>query len=168
VQEPRWSTDPAATIAPEGGPDGGRLIRLAPAPLEPPARPLRALDILAVDDLAVNRKLLTAILASTGHRVIEAASGPAAVEVALTTRFDLILMDVHMPRMDGPSAVRIIRAAAGPNAGTPILALTADARPEQIAECARAGMNGYLTKPISLAELLGAVASLDIADPSSG
>ena len=109
----------------------------------------------------MNRKLLRTILSDFGHTIVEASDGPGAIETALTERFDLILMDVHMPQLDGPSAARAIRGARGPNAATPILALTADARPQQIDECEAAGMEGYLTKPISLADLLAAVASLD-------
>ena len=164
MHEPKRSSETAAPAPPDDGPSGGRLIRLAPAPLQPDAQARRPLHILAVDDLTVNRKLLSAILDCAGHTVVEADSGPAAVEAALSSRFDLILMDVHMPRMDGPSAARIIRAAAGPNVATPILALTADTRPQQIAECSEAGMNGYLTKTISLADLLGAVTNLEIND----
>ena len=139
-----------------------RLIRLAPAP--PGANAKRYLRILVVDDLVVNRKLLSAILASSGHSVTEAANGPEAIEAAGLAPFDLILMDLHMPRMDGAAAARAVRAIAGPNRATPILALTADTRPEQVAVCMQAGMDGYLTKPISLADLLATVDALDVVE----
>lgn len=142
-------------------PSRDRLIRLAAAPTGAPKEGARALRILVVDDVPMNRKLLRTILSDFGHTIVEASDGPGAIETALTERFDLILMDVHMPQLDGPSAARAIRGARGPNAATPILALTADARPQQIDECEAAGMEGYLTKPISLADLLAAVASLD-------
>lgn len=143
------------------GPSQDRLIRLAAAPPGVPDGGARSLRILVVDDVPLNRKLLRTILSDFGHTIVEATDGPAAIEAAFTDLFDLILMDVHMPQLDGPSAARAIRGGTGPNAGTPILALTADARPLQIAECEAAGMDGYLTKPISLADLLAAVASLD-------
>jgi CheY-like chemotaxis protein len=143
------------------GPPGDRLIRLAAAPPDVPQGTARRLRILVVDDVELNRKLLRTILADFGHTIIEAGDGPTAIEMAFSERFDLILMDVHMPQLDGPSAARAIRGGAGPNVATPILALTADTRSAKIAECTAAGMDGYLTKPISLADLLAAVASLD-------
>lgn len=142
-------------------PSQDRLIKLAAAPPGAPEIGARALRILVVDDVPLNRKLLRTILSDFGHIIVEATDGPTAIETAFSERFDLILMDVHMPQLDGPSAARAIRGGTGPNVATPILALTADARPLQIAECEAAGMDGYLTKPISLADLLAAVASLD-------
>ena len=141
-----------------------RLIRPAPASPASGAKPKRYLRILVVDDLVVNRKLLSAILASSGQSVTEAANGPEAIEAAASGPFDLILMDLHMPRMDGAAATRAIRAGAAANRATPILALTADTRPEQVAVCAEAGMDGYLTKPISLPELLATVDALDVPE----
>ena len=143
------------------GPVQDRLIRLAAAPPGVPQGGARQLRILVVDDVDMNRKLLRTILSDFGHVVVEATDGAKAIEAAFAERFDLILMDVHMPKLDGPSTSRAIRGGTGPNVGTPILALTADARALQIAECEAAGMDGYLTKPISLADLLAAVASLD-------
>jgi PAS domain S-box-containing protein len=129
-----------------------------PATVEPPtaqtatkiAAPGRALRVLAVDDVATNRLLLTALLRELGHRPITAEDGVKAVEAASRERFDLVLMDLHMPGMDGFMASRAIRAGGGPNAGTPIVALTADVLPETTAACREAGMDGHLTKPIEL------------------
>jgi len=114
--------------------------------------------ILVVDDLDVNRELVRAILEATGHSVQEAAGGADAVKAALQTRFDLILMDLQMPGMDGFAAASAIRGLASPNQRTPIVALTANVLPEHVRAAAQAGMNDHIGKPISPAELLGAVA----------
>ncbi len=120
----------------------------------------RPLNILVVDDVAVNRELLRTILTSCGHEIQEAPGGTEAIEAALANPFDIILMDVHMPGVDGLAATRAIRTNDGPNGQTPIIALTADARPEQVVECTKAGMSAYLTKPISVVALLTAMADL--------
>lgn len=140
--------------------------RVRPAPKTESAEDSRPLRVLVVDDVAVNRELLRTILTSCGHEIHEAAGGTEAIEAALATPFDIILMDVHMPGVDGLAATRAIRANAGVNAHTPIVALTADARPEQVVECNKAGMNAYLTKPISVVALLTAMA--DLSHPHEG
>ncbi|HZZ32273.1 MAG TPA: ATP-binding protein, partial [Phenylobacterium sp.] len=121
-----------------------------------PARPSR---ILVVDDLAMNRELVRTILEATGHSVEEAAGGAEAVDATLQTSFDLILMDLQMPGMDGFTAARAIRRQASPNRDTPIIALSADVLPEHAAAGAKAGMNGHIAKPINVAELLSVVAA---------
>ena len=119
---------------------------------------MRPAHILVVDDLDVNRELVRAILEATGHSVQEAAGGAEAVKAALQTRFDLILMDLQMPGMDGFAAASAIRGLASPNQRTPIVALTANVLPEHVRAGALAGMNDHIGKPIVPAELLGAVA----------
>ena len=84
--------------------------------------------------------------------------GSEAVQAASTGDYDLILMDVHMPVMDGMDATRAIRALDGPRAQVPILALTANVQPEQIEACARAGMDGHVGKPIQIGDLIAAIA----------
>jgi CheY-like chemotaxis protein len=83
-----------------------------------------------------------------GHRVTCAADGEAAVDCAAGRRVDLILMDMQMPGRDGLSATAAIRAGAGPNAATPIIALTADAAMERRPLCESGGIGAVLTKPI--------------------
>jgi PAS domain S-box-containing protein len=122
--------------------------RLAASAAPSVAVPGRSLRVLAVDDVATNRLLLTALLRELGHLPVTAEDGVKAVEAAGQERFDLILMDLHMPGMDGFMATRAIRAGGGPNVGTPIVALTADVLPETAAACREAGMDGHLTKPI--------------------
>ena len=114
--------------------------------------------ILVVDDLEANREIVGAMLRACGHELSEASGGAEAVEKARTTAFDLILMDMQMPGMDGVVATRAIRQAAGPNCSTPIVALSANVMPEQLAACRAAGMDDHVGKPIALAELVTKVA----------
>jgi CheY-like chemotaxis protein len=118
----------------------------------PPAR------ILVVDDLDTNRKLIEAYLARDGHMLRFAATGTEAVMAAGASAFDLILMDVNLPGLDGLEATREIRRSGGPNAATPIIALTASVLPEETARCLAAGMSDHLAKPISRADLTHALA----------
>ena len=109
-----------------------------------------ALSVLVAEDHPVNRAYLAAVLESLGHRTFFAADGEEAVSAAGQRRFDIVLMDLHMPRMDGIQATKAIRALADPALATvPIVALTADAFPETRQRCMLAGMNDFLTKPIS-------------------
>jgi len=118
----------------------------------PPAA-TRALSLLAADDNEVNREVLAAMIEMLGHRVTFAANGVEAVQAAGAQRFDLVLMDLHMPEMDGIDAARAIRALAGDIARVPIVALTADAFADTRARCEAAGMDEFLSKPVGLPEL---------------
>jgi CheY-like chemotaxis protein len=113
--------------------------------------------ILLVDDIAMNRDVLGAFLRAAGHEPRLAESGQDAVRLAAEHAFDLILMDVRMPEMDGLEATRRIRALPSPNGEVPILALTAWCFPEQIAQCRQAGMDGHVAKPVNCATLTRAV-----------
>lgn len=142
-----------------------RLLR-APAPLSPlvPATPTTAplpapatsgevpwpLSILVVDDSADNRFLLRAFLRRLAH-IEEAENGSDAVEIVKTRRFDLILMDVRMPVMDGIAATRAIRQREKDENLTPvpIIALTASALPDEVEECLAAGCDFHVSKPVS-------------------
>jgi len=136
----------------------------APAPVEATGPERAAARVLLVDDHPMNRELGDALLTLAGCQVFTAEDGFQAVEAARTGGFDLILMDVHMPGMDGLAAARAIRALDGPMADTPILALSADVLPEQVARCRAAGMDGHVAKPIRRDELLAAV-SRALSDP---
>jgi PAS domain S-box-containing protein len=118
-------------------------------------KPLR---ILLADDVAMNLDITTAFLRAEGHHVTGADGGIAAVAAAAAEDFDVVLMDLRMPDMDGFEAVRRIRALGGTRSRVPVVALTAEAFSEQIAECRRAGMIGHLAKPFTMAALLAAVA----------
>ena len=120
---------------------------------DPPAVP-HVGTILVVDDLAENRELVRTILERGGHHVDEAASGVEAVQAASAGRFDLILMDLQMPGMDGMAATRAIRATAAPNQDTPILALSANVLADQVTQSQAAGMNDHIAKPIKVRELI--------------
>ena len=107
------------------------------------------LRILAAEDNPVNQKLITSLLNKRGHSVRLAANGRQAVEAAAEERFDLILMDVQMPELDGLGAARRIRDQAdGPNRDTPIAAVTAHAMKGDRELILAAGMDHYLAKPI--------------------
>jgi PAS domain S-box-containing protein len=127
--------------------------------------------ILLVDDLATNRELVKALLEPFGHTFEEAANGVEAVQAALRTPYDLILMDLQMPEMDGFTAARIIRETADVNRATPIIALSANVLAEHISACAEAGMDDHLGKPIRPVDLLTKVAqwtaSPSRADPEA-
>ena len=117
-------------------------------------RPMR---VLVVDDHDINRRALQLILQPLGCDIATAADGRTAVRICEQTAFDLIFMDVRMPEMDGREATRRIRAGGGPNAGVPIIAVTADTEPDDIAACIEAGMTYFVSKPITPPTLLGAV-----------
>lgn len=113
----------------------------------------RALHVLIVEDHPVNRMILEAWMGSAGHASSTAENGQIAVDVAAGQRFDLIVMDVNMPVMDGLTATRAIRAVAGPNAETPIVVLSASARREDHEAGLEAGADAYLNKPIDFVAL---------------
>lgn len=113
--------------------------------------------ILLVDDAAANRELVTIILSSLGLEVEAATNGVEAVTAVRRGGFDLVLMDVHMPEMDGLAATREIRRGEGAGRRLPIIALTANVQSEQIERCLAAGMDDHLSKPIQVGELAEAI-----------
>lgn len=115
------------------------------------------LSVLLVEDNAINRFLLRRFLESGGHQVTEAVDGIEAVDHAAIAHFDVIVMDISMPRMDGIAATQAIRAGNGPSRQTRILALTAHALPQELARFRAAGIEATLTKPIARATLLHAL-----------
>jgi signal transduction histidine kinase/CheY-like chemotaxis protein len=114
-------------------------------------------DILVVDDLDANRALIKLILESVGHRTTLAVDGEDALRLASMSRFDMILMDLQMPGMDGFATARAIRRSTTANATTPIIALSANVLPEHKRAGAEAGMNDHLAKPIVVPLLIEAV-----------
>ena len=113
-----------------------------------------SLHILLAEDNAVNQTLISTMLEAAGHTMEIVDNGQKAVEAVLGGNFDLVLMDVRMPVMEGPEATRRIRASGHKNAAIPIVALTADAMKETIPQFLEAGMNAVETKPIQLPKLL--------------
>jgi len=115
------------------------------------------LKVLLAEDNPVNQKVASAILRKFGHAVTVVADGYEAVEAVRKGDWDLVLMDVQMPGLDGLAATRRIRALEGPKAGVPIIAVTANALKGDDVRCLEAGMNGYLAKPIEPARLAEAL-----------
>jgi signal transduction histidine kinase/DNA-binding NarL/FixJ family response regulator/HPt (histidine-containing phosphotransfer) domain-containing protein len=126
--------------------------------------PLNA-RVLVVDDIAVNREIARLMLAEAGCQIAEADSGAAAIAMLQGQVFDIVLMDLQMPGMDGIAATQEIRAMEGPASRTPIVAMTANVLPEQVKLCLLAGMNGHLGKPFKQDELIGAVRAFAAARP---
>src|SRR5690606_28671769 len=118
------------------------------------ARPPR---VLVVDDHPVNREVARIMVQALGCEVVEACDGQEAVHAAGVEVLDLVLMDVRMPRMDGLEATRRIRALSRPRGAVPVVAMTADAMPEDVVRCLAAGMNAHLPKPVSQAALFAIV-----------
>ncbi len=113
------------------------------------------LSILIVDDNRVNLAVLEQILHALGHEVTQASNGPAAVEHGTAQIFDLILMDIQMPGMNGVDTLKALRILDGPNRSTPTIAVTADVltggRDDYLAQ----GFCGHVAKPIQIPELVG-------------
>ncbi len=114
--------------------------------------------ILLAEDLEMNRDLAVAMLTKAGHRIDSVKDGAAAVVAVQESAYDLILMDVQMPVMDGLEATRRIRALPGPVGRIPILALSAGVLAVEVERCFQAGMNAHLAKPLDKAKLLAAIA----------
>ena len=113
--------------------------------------------MLVVDDHPVNREVARIMLEALGCEVVEACDGVEALDLVGAAGFDLVLMDVRMPRMDGLEATRRIRALAGGPGELSIVAMTADAMPEDVERCLVSGMNAHLAKPINQAGLFAVV-----------
>jgi signal transduction histidine kinase/DNA-binding NarL/FixJ family response regulator len=128
---------------------------LKPIWLETESLPAR---VLVVEDLPMNQLVIEGYLRAAGHDVVFAANGVEAVAVVESEKFDLVLMDMEMPEMDGITATRAIRASSGPMRAVPIVALTANALLEDAALCRAAGMNDFLSKPIDRSALYTMIA----------
>jgi CheY-like chemotaxis protein/nitrogen-specific signal transduction histidine kinase len=130
-------------------------------------RPRRPLSVLVVDDSPINCRLASILLGRAGHEVMAVNDGGSALDALRQRPFDIVLMDVQMPGMDGLEATRRIRELADPaRADTPIVAVTASAMRGDDEECRAAGMDGYLAKPIEPGLLLAMVERLAIRQPA--
>ncbi|MBW8192475.1 PAS domain S-box protein [Neiella marina] len=118
----------------------------------------RSISILLVEDSASNRAVAHQILSNLASTVVEAENGKVALEMAATQRFDLILMDVAMPELNGLRATEMLREQEGLNRDTPIVAMTANAFKEDKQACLEAGMDDFLSKPIDIAAMRAKVA----------
>jgi signal transduction histidine kinase/DNA-binding response OmpR family regulator/HPt (histidine-containing phosphotransfer) domain-containing protein len=128
---------------------------------EPAPRPLR---ILVAEDNKINQKFAKVLLSKAGYTVEVAENGHQAVDAVRRSEFDVILMDIQMPELDGVQATRQIRALADPKCNVPIIAMTAHAMAGAKEEYLAAGMNDYISKPVQPTLLLSKLASIAIRD----
>jgi signal transduction histidine kinase/CheY-like chemotaxis protein len=142
--------------APEGR-EQGTVPAAQRRPL-PRTRHLPRTRVLLVEDIVTNQLVTATMLRRRGHMVDIAANGTAAIHAAATAPYDLILMDIFMPGINGIEATRSIRAINAITATVPILALTANTGSGERAECLAAGMNDMLSKPVELPALIEALA----------
>ena len=136
--DPQRDGNPGSVPAAETEDDGGRPLR-----------------VLVADDHEINRRAVQLVLEPAGARITAVADGRAAYEAALLEAFDVIVMDVRMPEMDGREATRMIRSTPGPNQNVPVIAVTAETDDQA---CYAAGMDLFVGKPIDPGRLLNAVA----------
>jgi CheY-like chemotaxis protein len=147
--------------APAADPAGGA------APAEKPRRQVMGARVLLVDDNAVNRQVVKLFMAQLGPQIVEAANGEEALARLREQEFDIVLLDVHMPVMDGKETIKRIRASNEPWSKIPVIALTADAMSGDRERFLEMGMDDYISKPIDARELATKyVALLQGAGPS--
>jgi signal transduction histidine kinase/FixJ family two-component response regulator len=143
-----WFTLPCEEATPE-------QIRVPTLVVEDAGPPL---SILVAEDVDINRLVVTAILEKLGHRVRCVGNGREAVDACRDQGFDVVLMDVRMPVMNGLEATRAIRGEGGVSAGVPVIALTAANADDEWPACRDAGMDGFLSKPFREQHLLAVLA----------
>jgi len=127
---------------------------IAPPPPPGPARPLR---VLVAEDHVINQRVVVRLLGHLGHRADVVGNGRDALDAVLRDAYDVVLMDIQMPEMDGIQAARAIVERTSAAARPRIIAMTANAMPGDREACLAAGMNGYLAKPIELRDLVDAL-----------
>jgi CheY-like chemotaxis protein len=135
------------------------VAEAAPTAVSMRLRKLASLSILVAEDNAVNQTIIEAMLRQLGHRTRTASTGRIALEMLVREAFDVVLMDCNMPELDGMEATRQLRAGmAGPaSIKLPVIALTANAMDGDRERCFAAGMDEFLTKPVSIAALRAAI-----------
>jgi signal transduction histidine kinase/ActR/RegA family two-component response regulator len=154
-----WFQVPLAQIAPPTG------------SVQPETEPGFAISrsVLLVEDLDLNREIATAMLEQAGHHVSVAENGAEAVRAVQSHHHDIVLMDIHMPTMDGITAAREIRQLSCDARRIPIIAMTASVLPDEVARFYAAGMNGHIRKPVTsddiLTEMERCIAAADAAGP---
>ena len=115
---------------------------------------LRGVKVLLTDDNAINRQVIKLFLAPYGCEITEAANGKEALDRLSSQAFDVVLLDVHMPVMDGKEAIRRIRSSPESWGGLPVIALTADAMSGDRERYLALGMTDYIAKPVDQRELI--------------
>ncbi len=149
-------TDKSGASSPPGSSPGRPLA--APTPSSTPPTGAARRRILVAEDNPVNLQVTLALLRRAGHAVDSVSNGLEAVNAVAALPYDLVLMDVQMPEMDGLAATRAIRRMGGSAARVPVVAMTANAMEGDQATCLAAGMDDYLPKPIAADQLLRTVA----------
>ena len=157
----RALTRPARGGAPTAGSSAPPTLDPAPTP-QPSEDPpdLASMRVLVAEDNPVNRLIALKMLANMGIRAEAVENGLQALEVARTRDLDLVLMDCHMPEMDGFEATRAIRAIPGERGRVAIVAVTAKALHGDREACLSSGMDGYLAKPVTRDEMFRALSSI--------
>lgn len=136
---------PGTPVAPEDASDAA-----------PPA-PMRRIRVLAVDDHEINRRTIALVLQPLDVDLTTASDGHIALSLLAQRTFDVVLMDVNMPGIDGNETTRRLRASGGPNAATPVIGFSAGTEAEQVAACYAAGMTDWLAKPLEPRRLYDAL-----------
>ncbi len=136
---------------------------------EPAAAPLalRPLRILVAEDNALNQQVALGLLQREGHSVELVSNGREAVEAVRASAYDVVLMDIHMPELDGLEATREIRRIDGERGRTPVIAFSGSLLEGQTAQCLAAGMDAHLAKPIDPAALAAALARHAASQPAA-
>jgi CheY-like chemotaxis protein len=154
------------TIGHQDNPQGGSVLWLELPVNDKPPLPqtnvrikasLLGKRVLVVDDIKINLDVIGSFLKTAGHTVILATSGREAIELVTQNRFDMILMDVRMPEMDGLEATRHIRMLTDAHGHMPIVAMTVDTSFNQLEHCLNAGMDGHVPKPVDYETLIRSI-----------
>ncbi|NTW97198.1 MAG: response regulator, partial [Oscillochloris sp.] len=135
-----------------------------PRPVEPAAAPARSLRVLVAEDNPINQQVIMRMLTWLGHAVTVVADGQRALQAVAQAPYDVVLMDVQMPELDGEAATQHIRSLGAAITQPHIVALTANALGGDRERLLRAGMDDYLSKPVQAADLQRALARVSGAD----
>ena len=154
---------PAVVITPATEHAQGRNVIAFTDPFLRHRARVRSMQILMADDHAANRMVLQRLLQKAGHRVVAVDDGEAALNALEASDYDVVIVDLHMPGLNGIDLMRQLRVMeAGGSRRTPVLVLSADVTPESIHRCEQAGAHGFLAKPIVAARLLDMLADLTV------
>jgi hypothetical protein len=134
--------------------------RSLPAPVRKSRTGLTGCRALVVDDNAINRRVARSFLEIHGLHISEAADGNQALDVLSQDKFDIVLMDIHMPGLDGAEAFKRLRTSGNPNRLTPVIALTADSMHGDREKFLAKGFDGYVSKPIEERTLVTAITQI--------
>jgi len=126
---------------------------------------MHGLRVLVVDDHPISRKVVALLLGSMDVEIVEAENGAAALESLATLSFDVVLLDMLMPKMDGPETIRRIRDSGEAWADIPVVAISAGALGDDERRYLRLGMNGYLAKPLTADSLAAELVRLAPLSP---